>query len=91
LAAWLLLLERCADFWGVGLVELQQGSRRRRVAQARAVAANLAVVHLGLPAALVARELAVTPAVVRRGVERGPALLTARHIDGERLLRTLRK
>jgi hypothetical protein len=39
----------------------------------------------------VARELAVTPAVVRRGVERGPALLTARHIDGERLLRTLRK
>lgn len=84
-----LLLKWCADRWGVGLAELQQGSRRRPVAQARAVVASLALVHLGLPAALVARELAVTPAVVRRGVERGPALLTARHIDGERLLRTL--
>lgn len=89
LAATPLLLKRCADLWGVGLGELQHGSRRRRVAQARAVAATLAVVHLGLPAALVARELAVTPAVVRRGVERGPALLTARHIDGEKLLRAL--
>jgi hypothetical protein len=84
-----LLLKRITELWGVGLVELQQGSRRRRVAEVRAVAASLAVVHLGLPAALVARELAVTPAVVRRGVERGPALLTARQIDAERLLRAL--
>jgi REP element-mobilizing transposase RayT len=89
LAALPLLLSRCAELWNVGLVELQQGSRRRRVAQARAVAASLAVVHLGLPAALVARECAVTPAVVRRGVERGAALLTARHIDAEGLLRAL--
>jgi len=90
LAALPLLLRRCAELWGVGLVELQQGSRRRRVAEARAVIASLAVVRLGLPAALVARELAVTPAVVRRGVERGPALLEDRHIDGEKLLRALR-
>jgi hypothetical protein len=89
LAALPFLLERCAELWGVGLIELQHGSRRRRVAQARAVAASLAVVQLGLPAALVARELAVTPAVVRRGVEKGPTLLTARHIDAERLLRAL--
>ena len=85
-----LLLKRFAELWGVGLVELQQGSRRRRVAEARAAIASLAVVQLGLPAALVARELAVTPAVVRRGVERGPALLEDRHIDGEKLLRALR-
>lgn len=91
LAALPLLLKRCAELWGVGPAELQHGSRRRRVAQARAVAANLAVVQLGLPAAPVARALAVTPAVVRRGVERGPALLTARHIDGEILLRALRR
>jgi putative transposase len=89
LAALPRLLQRCADLWGVGLVELQHGSRRRRVAQARAVAASVAVVHLGLPAALVARELAVTPAVVRRGIERGPALLTARDIGAEGLLRAL--
>jgi len=86
-----LFLKRIAELWGVGLVELQQGSRRRRVAEARAVAASLAVVHLGLPAALVARELAVTPAAVRRGVDRGPALLTARHIDTEQLLRAVRR
>jgi hypothetical protein len=89
LAALPLLLKRCAELWGVGLVELQHGSRRRCVVQARAVVAGLAVVHLGLPAALVARELAVTPAVVRRGVEKGPALLAARHIDTETLLRAL--
>ena len=88
LAALPLLLKRCADVWGVGLVELEHGSRRRSVAHARAVAASLAVVHLGLPAALVARALAVSPAVVRRGVERGPALLTARRMGAERLLRT---
>jgi hypothetical protein len=86
-----LLLKQCADLWGVGLVELQHGSRRRCVVQARAVAASLAVLQLGLPAALVARELAVTPAVVRRGVERGPALLATRHLDAERLLRALRR
>lgn len=86
-----LLLKRCAELWGVGLVELQQGSRRRRVSEARAVVASLAVVHLGLPAARVARELAVTPAAVRRGVDRGPALLTTRHIDTEPLLRAVRR
>ena len=84
-----LLLKRCADLWGVGLVELQHGSRRRGVVQARAVVASLAVSQLGLPAARVARELAVTPAVIRRGVERGSALLTARQMDAERLLRAL--
>lgn len=77
--------------WGVGLAELQQGSRRRPVAHARAVAAGLAVVHLGLPAALVARELAVTPAVVRRGVERGPAVLAARHHGVEEILHAIRE
>jgi hypothetical protein len=91
LAALPLLLKRCAARWGVGLVELQHGSRRRRGAQARAVAASLAVLQLGLPAARVARALAVTPAVIRRGVERGPVLLTTRHLDAERLLRALMK
>ena len=86
-----LLFAWCAERWGVGLAELQQGSRRRPVARARAVAASMAVVHLGLPAALVARELAVTPAVVRRGVERGPALLTARHIGADEIGRVLSK
>lgn len=83
------LLERCAQLWGVGLAELQHGSRRRRVAQARAVAASLAVVDLGLPAAVVARELAVTPAAVRRGIERGPTLLKACHVEADGVLRTL--
>lgn len=74
----------------MGLAELQQGSRRRPVAHDRAVGASLAVVHLGLPAALVARELAVTPAVVHRGVERGPAVLAARHIGVEDILHAIR-
>ena len=69
----------------MGLAELQHGSRRRRVAQARAVVATLAMVEFGVPAALVARTLAVTPAVVRRGVDRGPSLLTARPNDATRL------
>ena len=91
LAALPLLLKRCAELCGVGLVELQHGSRRRSVAHARAIAASLAVVHLGLPAALVARELAVTPAAVRRGVDKGPALLTTRRIATEQLLRAVRR
>ncbi len=86
-----LLFQWCAERWGVGFAELQQASRRRPVAEARAVAARLAVVHLGLPAALVARELAVTPAVARRGVERGPALLAAHHVGVEEILRTVAK
>lgn len=86
-----LLLTWCAARWGVGLAELQQGSRRRPVAHARAVVASIAVVHLGLPAALVARALAVTPAVVRRGVERGPAILATCHIGVEDVFRAVSK
>ncbi len=41
----------CADLLGVELSELQHGTRRRRVVQARAVVATLAVVIWGCPAA----------------------------------------
>jgi putative transposase len=91
LAALPVVFRQCADLWGVELRELQHGSRRRRVVQARAVVATLAVVHLGLPAAQVARQLAVTPAAVRRGMEQGTALLRAARVDPERLLRTLKR
>ncbi len=61
------------------------GSRRRAVAHARAAASALAMAHLGLPAAVVARTLSVTPAVVLRGVQRGPDLFAARRLDPRRV------
>jgi hypothetical protein len=60
-------------------------------AHARAAVSHLAVAHLGLPAAVVARVVGVTPAVVRRGVLRGPDLLAARPLDADRLVAGIRR
>jgi REP element-mobilizing transposase RayT len=66
--------------------EIAAGSRRRRVAHARAVVSWVAVRRLGLPAAVVARALGVTPAVVRRTLEMEIDPLTVYGITAETLL-----
>ncbi len=65
------LLARCARAWGVSLPELVNGSRRRVVAHARAVASRLAVRELGLSRAAVACALGISLSAVRMGVSRG--------------------
>lgn len=65
--------------------ELCGGSRRRIVAQARAVASHVGMAELGLPIAHVARALGVSPAVVRTGLERGPDLLRAQALSAAAL------
>ncbi len=72
------LIARCARLWGVTPTELGAGSRRRMVAQARAIASYLAVRGLGLPMTDIARHLGVTPAAVQLGLQRGAALLATR-------------
>lgn len=86
LAALPTVVAACAKAWGVSPNEIGGGSRRRPVAQARTAASFLAVTKLGLPAAAVARALRVTPAVVLRGVVRGPRLFEARRVDPSGLL-----
>jgi putative transposase len=66
--------------------EITSGNRRRPVAHARAIVGWVALHHLGLPAAVVARELGVTPAVVRRALEHGGDILAAHGIAPEVLL-----
>jgi REP element-mobilizing transposase RayT len=75
------LVERCAKTWHVPSGELLGGSRRRPVAQARALVSTLAVIHLGLPAAAVAHFLGVTPAAVLRGVRLGQEFLAKRRLN----------
>ncbi len=48
-------------------------------------------VHLGLAAAVVARAVGVTRAVVPRGVLRGPGLLAARRLDADRLVAGIKR
>ncbi len=91
LAALPAVLAACATAWGVAPTELQGGSRRRPVAHARAAVSALAVTHFGFSAAVVARTLVVTPAVVLRGVGRGPQLLAGRGLDPGRLLAAVKE
>jgi REP element-mobilizing transposase RayT len=86
-----LLVTECARAWGVSPEEVRGASRRRAAAHARAAVSALAVRHLGLSAAAVARTLGVTPAVVLRGVERGPQLLETRGLDPGPLVRRVRR
>lgn len=85
------LLSRCAAAWGVSPTELVSGSRRRVVAQARAVGSFLAVQELGLPMTVVARALGISPTVVRAGVGRGPTLLAERHLRVPELVKAAKK
>ena len=80
------LIARCADAWGVTRTELAAGSRRRLVAQARAVVSYLGVRELGLPMTEIARSLGVTPAAVQLGLDRGASLLAARGLAVEALV-----
>ncbi len=91
LAALPAVLAACSTAWGVAPAELQGGSRGRPVAHARAAVSAPAVTHLGLSAAIVARTLGVTQAVVLRGVARGPQLLAGRGLDPGRLLAAVKK
>ncbi len=75
------LVAECAKAWGVSPEEVCGASRRRAAAHVRAAVSALAVCHLGLSAAAVARILGVTPAVVLRGIERGSRLLEAQGVD----------
>ncbi len=86
LAALPAVVGACAEAWGVSPSEIGGGSRRRPVAQARAAVSYVAVTSLGLGASAVARAMGVTPAVVLRGVIRGPQLLGARRLDPIQLL-----
>jgi REP element-mobilizing transposase RayT len=76
------VIASCAAAWGVTAAEVCGGSRRRIVAQARAVASHVGVAELGLP---IARALRVSPAVVRTGLERGPDLLRAQALSAAAL------
>ncbi len=80
-AAFPAVIAACAAGWGVTVAELFGGSRRRRVAQARAAASYVGVAELGLPIAHVARTLGVSPPVVRTGLARGPELVRARGLS----------
>jgi REP element-mobilizing transposase RayT len=91
LAAVPALVAACAAAWDIPSTEVHGGSRRRPAAHARAAASYLAVTHLGLSAAAVARILGVTPAVVLRGIVRGPALLAARQVDSVRLIARVKR
>jgi hypothetical protein len=75
----------------VSTQEIMAGSRRRPVAHARAVVSWVALQRLGLPATVVARALGVTPAVVRRTLERGSDLLAAHGVSPETLLAAIEK
>ncbi len=66
--------------------EITAGNRRRPVAHARAVVSWVALQKLGLPAAVVARALGVTPAVVRRTLEKEVDPLAAYGITPETFL-----
>ena len=68
------------------VAEVCGGSRRRIVAQARAVVSYVGVTQCGLPMAQVARTLGVTSIVVRTGLTRAPALLRTRHLTAAALV-----
>lgn len=61
-----------------------RGSRKRRVARARALACRRLVEDVGMPGVEVARHLGVTAAAVSQGVERGLRLTGKEQGKGER-------
>ncbi len=91
LAALPTLIRRAATAWGITPAELISGGRRRPVAHARAAVSHLAVLRLGLPIALVARQLSVAHTTVRLGVVQGATLLARQGLTPEALLPSGRK
>jgi REP element-mobilizing transposase RayT len=81
------LIARVARAWGITPIELAAGSRRRLVAQARAVVSHLAVRELGLPMTVVAAQLGTTPTAVRFGLARGERLSAVRRFTATDVLR----
>lgn len=79
------VVARCAAAWRVTPAEIRGGSRRHAVVQVRSVVSALAVSRLGLSATAVAHFLGVTPAVILRGLQRGPELWAKRQIEPTRL------
>lgn len=86
LAALPELLKRCAAAWGLTVDELCVGSRRRVVAQARAVAGGLAVRRLGLPITDVARALGVSSVAIHQALGRCEGILRSRGLNPADLL-----
>lgn len=80
------VLVRIAHTFGVQEAELVGGSRRVAAVHARAAVSAVAVGHLGLPGAEVARVLGVSPSAVSRGVQAGAKLLARRGLDPNRLI-----
>jgi len=67
--------------------ELQAGSRRQAVVEARAALAWLGKVELALPTRLVANAVGVSSVSVNRLLERGRAALAKRGLESDVLLR----
>jgi hypothetical protein len=68
-AAQALIRRRCREA-GVGLTELQQGSRRRRIASVRGALAVHLVTQVGLSLADAARQLGVSTSGIAKAVAR---------------------
>jgi REP element-mobilizing transposase RayT len=84
------LIELVAALWNLSPAALTGGTRRQPVPAARAAACALAVTHMGLPAAVVAEALAVSLPAVCQAIPRGHALLSARKVEPQALLRSLK-
>ncbi len=79
-AEWQRLLVRCAGACAAAPEELTRGSRRRPVAEARAMVSTLAVHEMGLPIVEVARRLGVSEGAVRKAISRGDSVVAKRGI-----------
>ena len=84
------LIERVARLWNLPVPPLTGGSRRLAVSEARAAVCFLAVTHLGLPGTLVGRSLGVSLSAALQAVPRGQALLGARKVDPQAILRSVK-
>ena len=73
-----------AKRFAVTAAEVTGGSRRRRVAAARAAIGAVAVLALGLPVTRVARAGGVTAMPLLRGLSRGRARLATHGLEVER-------
>ncbi len=81
------LVVEVARVLGVSEAELQAGSRRQAVVEARAALAWLGKVELALPTCLVANAVGVSSVSVNRLLERGRAALAKRRLKSDVFLR----
>jgi len=89
-AAMGLLVDRMAAMWGTTPAKLVGRSRQEPAPSARAAICTLAITHLGIPAPAAAKILGFSPAAALIAARRGQALLAARGVDPEQVLRSLK-